>query len=59
MFHSMDIENFTVHIPTKLIVKKGGVADIVDHISQDGHKKIIFIYGQTSAKRNGLYDKIV
>lgn len=41
----MDIENFTVHIPTKLIVKKGGVADIVSYVKEDKHEKVLLVYG--------------
>ncbi len=50
---------FTFHNPTKIIFGNGHAADATgDSVSAHG-KKVLFVYGKNSIKRNGTYDKVL
>lgn len=49
--------NFTYYNPTKLYFGKNALDNLEVELSKYG-KNILFIYGQNSIKKNGLYDKI-
>ncbi len=50
------IRNFTFYSPTKIIFGKGSIAAIKREIPHD--KKLMLLYGNSSLKKNGTYDKI-
>lgn len=50
------IKNFTFQSPTKIIFGKGSISAIKREIPLE--KKIMLLYGNTSLKSNGTYDKI-
>ena len=53
------MENFVFHNPTKLIFGKGTIPRIGEEIRNFGIKKVLFLYGGGSIKRNGVYDQVV
>ncbi len=53
------MENFVFHNPTKVIFGKGTVKEIGVEIKNFGLKKVLFLYGRGSIKRNGVYDTVV
>ena len=50
------MNNFTYHIPTKIIFGKGVVTKLKDELKN--YKNILLVYGGGSIKKIGLYDKI-
>jgi len=53
------MNNFVFHNPTKVIFGRGTVGVIGDEIRKFGYKKVLFLYGRGSIKRNGVYDSVV
>ncbi len=53
------MENFTYHIPTKIYFGDNEEDKIGLILNEFKIKKILLHYGQSSIKKNGLYDKIV
>lgn len=53
------MENFEFHNPTKVIFGKKTHLKIGEILRADGIKRILFVYGQSSIKKTGLYDEIV
>ena len=51
------INSFELLNPTKLIFGKNKIDDLENYISKES--KILFLYGQGSIKKNGIYDKVV
>ena len=51
--------NFTFHNPTKIVFGRNTIDKIGREISEDGHKKVLLIYGMGSIKRTGVYDLVV
>ncbi len=49
---------FTFHNPTKIVFGEGTVDQVGDEIKPLG-KKALFVYGRSSIKTNGLYDRVV
>ncbi|MEJ5172211.1 MAG: iron-containing alcohol dehydrogenase [Hydrogenothermaceae bacterium] len=50
---------FEFHNPTKIIFGKKTHHKIGEVLKEDGIKKVLFVYGQSSIKKTGLYDEIV
>ncbi len=53
------MRNFIFHNPTKIIFGKDTVGKIGEEIKNFGYKKVLFLYGKGSIKRNGVYDTVV
>lgn len=53
------MNNFEFVSPTKVYFGKNQEENVGEIISKLGYKKILFHYGMTSIKKNGLYDKVV
>jgi len=53
------MENFTFHNPTKIIFGKNTIPRVGEEIKEYGLKKVLFLYGRGSIKRNGVYDQVV
>lgn len=53
------MENFQFHNPTKIIFGKKTHRNIGQILKEEGIKKVLFVYGQSSIKTTGLYDEIV
>ena len=53
------MEDFTFHNPTKIVFGKGTVSKIGEETKNHGIKKVLFLYGRGSIKRNGVYDQVV
>lgn len=53
------MESFEFHNPTKIIFGKGTHHKIGEVLKHDGIKKVLFLYGQNSIKKTGIYDDIV
>lgn len=53
------MENFVFHNPTKIIFGRGTIPKIGEEIKNAGIKKVLFLYGGGSIKRNGVYDQVV
>lgn len=45
--------------PTRIIFGKGKESNIAEILMQYGFKNALFVYGKSSIKNNGLYDRIV
>jgi NADP-dependent alcohol dehydrogenase len=56
-FDNNCIKNFTYYNPTRIIFGKDQIKSISKHIGKD--KKVIFVYGGGSIKKNGVYDQVV
>lgn len=52
------MENFEFWNPTKIIFGKDTISQIGQKTQQFG-KKVLLVYGKSSIKKNGVYDKIV
>lgn len=50
------MQNFTFNNPTEILFGKGMIAQVKSRIPTD--KRILFIYGGGSIKKNGVYDQI-
>ena len=53
------MRNFVFHNPTKVVFGKGTVEKIGDEIKSFGYKKVLFLYGRGSIKKNGVYETVV
>ncbi|KAF2959706.1 MULTISPECIES: iron-containing alcohol dehydrogenase [unclassified Thermotoga] len=53
------MENFVFHNPTKIVFGRGTIPKIGEEIKSAGIRKILFLYGGGSIKRNGVYDQVV
>ncbi len=53
------MENFIFHNPTKIIFGENTIPKIGEEIKKHGLKKVLFLYGRGSIKRNGVYDQVV
>ncbi len=53
------VKNFVFHNPTKILFGKDTVGKIGDEIASFGVKRVLFVYGGGSIKRNGVYDAVV
>lgn len=51
------MQTFTYHNPTKIIFGEGTIAQVGEEARAAG-RKALWLYGQESIKRSGLYDKI-
>ncbi len=51
--------NFVFHNPTKIVFGKDTVKQIGEEIRNHGLKKVLFLYGRGSIKRNGVYETVV
>lgn len=51
------MKDFTIHIPTKIIFGKGKVSETGQAAAAFG-KRALLVYGRSSAKETGLYDRI-
>ncbi len=50
------MNNFTLHLPTKVLFGKGQIAEIKPNSYR---RKILMTYGGGSIKRNGVYDQVL
>ncbi|CAL5999006.1 Alcohol_dehydrogenase [Hexamita inflata] len=55
----MSIQAFEWYNPTKLVVKHDSAHEIADYLSADKVKSVLLVFGQTSAKKIGVYDQVV
>jgi alcohol dehydrogenase YqhD (iron-dependent ADH family) len=53
------MNDFEFYNPTKVIFGKEKENLIGQVLKKDGIKKVLFVYGQSSIKKTGLYDKVV
>lgn len=53
------MENFEFHNPTKILFGRGTHHQIGKILKEDGIRRVLFLYGQSSIKKTGLYDEIV
>jgi alcohol dehydrogenase YqhD (iron-dependent ADH family) len=53
------MNDFEFHNPTKIIFGKEKENLIGQVLKDDGIKKVLFVYGQSSIKKTGLYDRVV
>jgi len=53
------MQDFEFHNPTKIIFGRGKENLIGKVLKEDGIKKVLFVYGQSSIKKIGLYNKVV
>ncbi|MFC0309565.1 iron-containing alcohol dehydrogenase [Gallibacterium trehalosifermentans] len=51
------MENFTLHLPTKVLFGKGQIATIKQQIPAGA--KILMTYGGGSIKKNGVYEQVI
>ncbi len=52
------MRDFVFHNPTKIVFGEGKVEQIGEEIKNLGLKKVLFLYGRGSIKRNGVYDAV-
>lgn len=52
------MQNFVLHLPTKIIFGKDTIADIGPETAAYG-KKILLVYGSGSIKQNTIYDQVI
>jgi alcohol dehydrogenase YqhD (iron-dependent ADH family) len=52
------MEDFELHIPTKIIFGKNKVSEIGKHAKEFG-KKILLVYGMGSIKKNKVYSQVI
>ena len=52
------MENFIYNIKTKAYFGKGQIENLGQILEQYG-KKVLFVYGQGSIQKNGIYDKVI
>lgn len=50
------MENFAYYNPTRLILGRGEIARLADHIPANAH--VLVTFGGGSVKRNGVYDQV-
>ncbi|HPD56855.1 MAG TPA: iron-containing alcohol dehydrogenase [Smithellaceae bacterium] len=53
------MQNFTFHNPTKIFFGKGQIKKRVGTETAKYGKKALFVYGQQSVKKNGVYNQVV
>jgi hypothetical protein len=53
------VNNFVFHNPTKILFGKGTITEIGKEIRDRGIRKVLFLYGGGSIKKNGVYDTII
>ncbi len=53
------MKDFEFYNPTKIVFGKGKEKDIGNILKSYGVKKVLFIYGQNSIKKIGLYDTVI
>lgn len=53
------MENFVFYNPTEIHFGKGQEAKIGEILKKEGIKKVLFLYGKSSIKEIGLYDKVI
>ena len=53
------MNDFTFYSPTKVFFGKDKEKEIGKIIVDYNHKRVLFVYGQNSIKKTGLYDKVV
>lgn len=52
------MQNFTFHSPTRIIFGSG-ILDQLGETAAEFGRRLLFLYGRESIKRNGLYDTVV
>ncbi len=55
----MRVIDFSYYNPTTIIFGKDKISLIGKEIKKRGYEKVLFVYGQGSIKRNGVYDKVI
>ena len=53
------MNNFTYYNPTKIEFGKDKENKIGEYLKQSNIKKVLLVYGASSIKKNGLYEKII
>lgn len=53
------MENFVFHVPTKIIFGRNDLASLGGEVRKFGGTKVLLVYGKSSIKKMGLYDKVV
>jgi alcohol dehydrogenase YqhD (iron-dependent ADH family) len=53
------MRNFVFHNPTKIVFGKDTVRKIGEEIKNFESKKVLFLYGRGSIKKNGVYDIVI
>ncbi len=52
------MRDFVFHNPTKIVFGKGKIKQIGEEIKNFGVKKVLFLYGRGSIKKNGVYEDV-
>ena len=55
---SVSMQNFVFENPTKIIFGKNRIEKVGEEVKRFG-TKVLFVYGQSSIKNNGVYDRII
>jgi len=53
------LQDFVFHNPTKIIFGDEAELSIIADIKEAGYQKVMLVYGMSSIKASGLYDKVV
>lgn len=53
------MDNFIYHIPTKVYFGKREICNLGNAISEAGASRVLFVYGEGSIKKNGIYGQVV
>jgi len=53
------MDNFIYYIPTKVYFGKGEICNLGNAIKEAGASRVLFVYGEGSIKRNGIYEQVV
>ncbi|MEN2986162.1 MAG: iron-containing alcohol dehydrogenase [Thermodesulfovibrionaceae bacterium] len=53
------MEDFEFYNPTKIVFGKGTENRIGEILKKDKIKRVLFVYGQSSIKKTGVYDRVV
>ncbi len=53
------MDNFIFYIPTKVYFGKGEICNLGNAIKEAGSSRVLFVYGEGSIKRNGIYKQVV
>ena len=53
------MKNYMFESPTRLYFGNNEEDNVGKYIKEYGFKKILLVYGKSSAKRSGLYDRVI
>lgn len=53
------MDNFIFHIPTRVYFGRGEICNLGEALKDAGAKRVLFVYGEGSIKRTGIYDMVI